>query len=174
LITWHDTALANARTPHRLMDMVGVGPDHTDMHGGHFPYQNLASDQANELYDILERHTASLAGWFLLWDGDYHGSSVPPESSKVYDAINMGWYSFRGPLWAWDGFWSPPRWWWPDDCAWCYQTNIDSDLTNCAYLGASTACAEEILDNRTIEAVIAYPDDPIISMDTVNRADLAD
>ncbi len=119
------------------MHAAGIGPDPSDTHGGHFPYQDLGPDQAHELYEILRRHTRAESGWFLLWDGDYHGGLVLPESSKVHDGFDMSWYAFRGPLWAWRGFWMPPRWWWPDDRAWCYQTSIDSDLTNCAFFGAS-------------------------------------
>jgi len=43
-------------------------------------------------------------------------------------------------------------------------------MTNCAYLGGSHDCIEEILANPVIEAVLAYPNDPAISgMDTINR-----
>jgi hypothetical protein len=143
------------------MHVAGIGPDPNDIHGGHFPYQDLGPDQARAPYEILRRHSSTESGWFLLWDGDYHGGTVLPESSKVRDGFDMSWYAFRGPLWAWRGFWSPPRWWWPDDRAWCYQTSIDGDLTNCAFLGASRACVEEILENQQIEAVIAYADDPL-------------
>jgi hypothetical protein len=144
------------------MRAAEIGPDPTQMHGGHFPYQNLADEQASELFGVLRSHTTTEEGWFLLWDGDYHGGAVLPEASKVEDAIGMDWYAFHGPLRSWRGFWSPPRWWWPEDRAWCYQTNIDSDLTNCAFLGASAACVEEILANQILEAVIAYPDDPVL------------
>jgi hypothetical protein len=42
LRSWHDVALANGRAPHRLMDVVGIGPDHRDeLHGGHMPLPGL-------------------------------------------------------------------------------------------------------------------------------------
>jgi hypothetical protein len=79
LFTWHDTALRNRRQPHRLMDLVGVGPD--------------------------------------------------PDDAR-----------------------SRPR------------------HDNCAYLGTSDDCAEDIFASTVIEAVVAQPDDPAwVGMDTVNR-----
>ena len=171
LVTWNATAVQNGRIPHRLMDVVGIGPNHEDgLHGGNQPYQSLAPEQETQLFDILQRRTSSKSGWFLLWDGDYHGSVGLPESSMVHDReSSLRFCAFHGPLSAWDGFWSEPRWWWPDDKAWCFQTNIDLDMTNCIYLGASQVCVEEILDNPIIEAVVAYPDDPASAMDTINR-----
>jgi hypothetical protein len=45
-------------------------------------------------------------------------------------------------------------------------------MTNCAYLGASQQCAEEIFASTVIEAVVAYPDDPAwLGMDNLNRPD---
>jgi hypothetical protein len=88
------------------MHVAGIGPDPNDIHGGHFPYQDMGPDQARAPYEILRRHSSTESGWFLLWDGDYHGGTVLPESSKVRDGFDMSWYAFRGPLWAWRGFWS--------------------------------------------------------------------
>ncbi len=42
-------------------------------------------------------------------------------------------------------------------------------MTNCAYLGASRQCVEEIFANTVIEAVVAHPDDPVLAADTINR-----
>jgi hypothetical protein len=42
-------------------------------------------------------------------------------------------------------------------------------MTNCAYLGASHQCAEEIFASTVIEAVVAYPHDPVFGTDTINR-----
>jgi hypothetical protein len=33
-------------------------------------------------------------------------------------------------------------------------------MTNCAYLGTSHHCAQEIFANTVIEAVVAHPNDP--------------
>ena len=171
LVDWHDTALRNDRVPHRLMDVVGVGPDHRDtLHGGHQPYQGLHPDQATALFEVLQSHTTSDRGWFLLWDGDYHGSLVLPEGSKVeLPGAGMYFCLFQGTLSAWDGFWTLPRWWWPADRAWCFQTNIDLDMTNCIYVGGASTCIEAILASPIIEALVAHPDDAVIGQDTVNR-----
>jgi hypothetical protein len=54
--------------------------------------------------------------------------------------------------------------------SWCWQTGLDLDVTNCAYLGTTHHCAEKIFANTVIEAVVAQPDDPAwLGMDTVNR-----
>jgi hypothetical protein len=173
LSTWHETALRNGRQPHRLMDLGGIGPDHDDgLHGGTQVPQTLASTQAAALLAILENCTASARSWFVLWYGDYHGSAVIPEQSLI--EIDQGPSSpycvFTGPHRAWRDFWTYPRWWWPQDRAWCWQTGLDLDMTNCAYLGTSHDCAEEIFASTAIEAVVAQPDDPAwVGMDNVNR-----
>jgi hypothetical protein len=172
LTSWHETAIRNGREPHRLMDVVGIGPDRGDvLHGGTQVPQTLAATQAVALLSILEGQTKSTRSWFALWWGDYHGSGVIPAESLI--EIDQGPSSpycvFNGLHRAWKDFWSYPRWWWPEDRSWCWQTGLDLDMTNCAYLGASNACAEEIFASTVIEAVVAYPDDAVFGTDTVNR-----
>jgi hypothetical protein len=172
LVTWRETAVRNRRQPHRLMDLVGVGPDHDDvLHGGTMVPQKLAPTQEATLLSILEHHTTSEQSWFVLWYGDYHGRTVIPAQSLIeIDQGPSSPYSvFNGPHRAWKDFWTYPRWWWPQDRSWCWQTGLDLDTTNCAYLGTTIQCAEEIFASTVIEAVVAYPDDPVFSMDTVNR-----
>lgn len=170
LTNWHETALQNGRVSHRLMDVVGIGPDHADkLHGGQQPYGRLHPHQEIALSEILQDHTSSKSGWFLLWDGDYHGSLTLPDSSKVeLPGTSMYFCLFHGPLTAWDGFWTLPRWSWPHDRAWCFQTNVDLDMTNCIYIGASSDCVEAILTNPILEALVAEPDDLEIGSDTIN------
>ena len=172
LYTWHDTALRNGRQPHRLMDLVGIGPDHDDaLHGGTLVPQTLASTQETALISILANHTASARSWFVLWYGDYHGSAVIAEQSliEVDQGPSSPYCVFTGPHRAWKDFWTYPRWWWPEDRSWCWQTGLDLDMTNCAYLGASHDCAEDIFASTVIEAVVAQPDDAVFGTDTVNR-----
>lgn len=176
LCTWHETALRNRRQPHRLMELVGIGPDQNDaLHGGTHAFHALATTQEAALISILERHTKSAKSWFVLWYGDYHGNVFVPEASLI--EIDQGPSSpygvFTGPHRAWKDFWTYPRWWWPDDRAWCWQTGLDLDMTGCAYLGVSRRCAEDIFANTIIEAVVAEPDDLVFGMDTINRPALA-
>ena len=172
LRTWHETALSNGRQPHRLMNLVGIGPDPDDvLHGGTQVPQTLASTQEAAVLSILESHTASRRSWFLLWYGDYHGGAVIPEQSLIeIDLASSPYCVFCGPHRAWKDFWTYPRWWWPEDRSWCWQTGLDLDMTACAYLGASHQWAEEIFASTVIEAVVAEPDDPVFfGIDTVNR-----
>ena len=172
LYTWHETALRNGRQPHRLMDLVGIGPDHHDvLHGATAVPQTLASTQEAALLSILANHTTSPRSWFVLWWGDYHGSAVISEESllEVDHGPSSDYCVFTGPHRAWKDFWSYPRWWWPEDRSWCWHTGLDLDMTNCAYLGASRQCVEEIFANTVIEAVLAHPDDPVFATDTINR-----
>jgi hypothetical protein len=84
LSTWHETAVRSGHRPHRLMGLVGIGPDHDDgLHGGTQVPQTLASTQESALFSILQNHTASARSWFVLWYGDYHGSVVIPEQSLI-------------------------------------------------------------------------------------------
>ena len=171
LLTWHETALRNDRQPHRLMDLVGIGPDHDDvLHGGTHVPQTLASTQEAALISILENHTPSEQSVFVLWYGDYNGRTVIPTESliEVDQGPSSPYGVFSGPHRAWKDFWSYPRWW-PEDRSWCWQTGLDLDMTNCAYLGTSHLCAEEIFASTVIEAVVAQPDDPVFSTDTINR-----
>jgi hypothetical protein len=172
LFTWHDTAVGNGRQPHRLMDLVGIGPDPEDaLHGGTQVPQTLASTQEAALISILETHTSSPQSWFALWLGDFHGNAFLPEKSLI--EIDQGPSSpycvFTGPHRAWKDFWTYPRWWWPEDRSWCWQTGLELDMTSCAYLGVSRQCAEDIFASTVIEAVVAEPDDPTFGMDVINR-----
>ncbi len=171
LRTWHETAARNGRQRHRLMDLVGIGPDHDDgLHGGTQVPQTLAVTQAVALLSILEGHTKSAHSWFVLWYGDYHVSAVIPEQSLI--EIDQGPSSpycvFNGLHRVWKDLWSYPRWWWPEDRSWCWQTGLDLDMTNCACLGTSNDGAEEIFASTVIEAVVAHPDDPVFGMDTID------
>lgn len=161
LCTWHETALRNGRQPHRLMDLVGIGPNHDDvLHGGTQVPQTLAFTQEAALLSILENHTASRRSWFVLWNGDYHGDTVIPAHSliEVDQGPSSPYSVFTGPHRAWKDFWTYPRWWWPEDRSWCWHTGLDLDMTSCGYLGATNQCAEDIFASTVIEAVIAYPD----------------
>jgi len=151
---------------------TGIGPDPDDgLHGGTLVPQTLASTQETALISILERHTTSERSWFVLWYGDYHGAAVIPDGSLI--EIDQGpsspYCMFTGPHHAWKDFWSYPRWWWPQDRSWCWQTGLDLDMTSSAYLGTSHDCAEAILANSAIEAVVAYPDDPAFGIDPINQ-----
>jgi hypothetical protein len=173
LLTWNQTAIANGRQPHRLMDLVGIGPNHDDhLHGGTHAKMDLAAAQERALLRVLESHASSPRSWFLLWEGDYHGTVNLPDASlvEVDQGSSLRYCAFRGPHKAWSDFWSYPRWWWPEDRTWCWQTGLDLDMTNCAYLGGTHDCIEAILSNPVIEAVIAYPDDPTFTTDTINRS----
>jgi hypothetical protein len=175
LLTWNQTAIANGRQPHRLMDVVGIGPNHDDdLHGGTHAKMDLAVAQERALLPILERHTSSARSWFLLWEGDYHGSLDLPDESliEVDQGSSLRYCAFLGRHRAWRDFWTYPRWWWPEDRSWCWQTGLDLDMTNCAYLGGSHDCVEAILASPIMEAVTAYPDDPTFTTDTINRDSL--
>jgi hypothetical protein len=111
LYTWHDTALRNGRQPHRLMDLVGIGPDHDDvLQGGTAVPQTLASTQEAALLSILANHTTSPRSWFVLWWGDYHGSAVISEQSllEVDHGPSSDYCVFTGPHRAWKDFWTYP------------------------------------------------------------------
>jgi hypothetical protein len=51
-------------------------------------------------------------------------------------------------------FWQSANLWWPEDRSWCVATEIDFTWT---YVGGDTAVVQELVEDRTIEAI---PDPP--------------
>jgi hypothetical protein len=103
-ITWAEMARRNGRVAHALMEQETIaGVEHGMGDRG------LAEEQLAALQPILARHTASAAGWFLLWDGfgdlseqhsatsRSHGSRPHyPERSRRLASWAAGWRASPG------------------------------------------------------------------------------
>jgi hypothetical protein len=71
-----------------------------------------------------------------------------------------------------EGWWQSPTLWWPDDRAWCVETEVDFAST---YVGGTRACIAELAGHPDLEAVIAQPSDGVIwSSDQINPAPARD
>lgn len=166
-VRWTDIARENGRTVHALMEQETIGGGRT--HGDQV-MDNLSSGQLEALMPILARHTSSVHGWFLLWEGFgdlnekvFHGQ-VPRVS---HEARNL--YLLRGPIDSYAHFTNGPNFWWPDDRAWCMSTDTDFAWS---YLAGSRACVDEVLAAPIMDAVETRPENPARSgMDVLNDPD---
>jgi hypothetical protein len=62
----------------------------------------------------------------------------------------------------------PTTVWWPDDRAWCVETEVDLEST---YVGGTRACIAELVGHPDLEAVTAQPADGVTWVsDQVNPA----
>jgi hypothetical protein len=132
-------------------------------------YGDLTDAQFAALLPILARHTSSAEGWFLLWDG-FGGLNQRAlgQKPKVRHPIR-DYYLLRAPLGAHGDFPHAPSYWWPDDHAWCWSTDIDF---NWGYLAGSAACVAEVLTEPVLDAVATRPENPArAGMDIINDPD---
>jgi hypothetical protein len=87
------------------------------------------------------------------------------ETPKVRHPLR-DYYLLRGSLDTYGDFPDAASYWWPDDRAWCWSTDIDF---NRGYLAASAACVSEVLADPILDALATRPDNPAhAGMDTVN------
>lgn len=169
-VTWTQMARRHGRMAHALMEQetIAAGPDGDD---DPEPCSgSLTAGQFDALLPILNRHTSSPVGWFLLWDGfgDLNERAFNDDGPKVrHPARNF--YLLRGPLSSYQDFPDNPSYWWPDDRAWCVCTDVDFDW---AYAAGTAACIDELLAVPVIDALVTRPDNPAHSgMDVINDPD---
>ncbi len=163
-VTWTELARRNGRTAHPLMEQETI----SDGQGA--CGSELADEQLTALLPILASHTSSTSGWFLLWDGfgDLNERVFSSRRARVKHS-SRDYYLLRGPLASYADFPDGPSYWWPEDRAWCWSSDIDFAW---GYLGGSAACLDEVLAVPVIDALPTTPDNPAMSgMDTINDPD---
>ena len=159
-ISWTEMARRNGRVAHALMEHETIQRE-PEIYA-----HDLAEDQLAALLAILARHTASTAGWFLLWDGFGDLNERVFSHQPTLHHPMRDYYLLRGPLGCYGDFPDPPNYWWPDDRSWCWCTDIDFDW---GYLAGSAACIDEVLATPVIDGLATRPENPAHSgMDTIN------
>jgi hypothetical protein len=118
----------------------------------------LPAVTAELLARTLARHTAvEDRCWYAVWNGwgQLHLQSNF-HKHPTFELPGRAYYLARGPLAAVEQSAAarstcnvPCSLWWPDDNAWCVATDIDLDST---YVGGSSACIEELLEDPELEA----------------------
>lgn len=158
-ITWTEMALRNGRTPHALMEQETIAPGET-------VYHCFAEDQADTLLPILERHTTSTSGWFLLWDGFGDTDPRPFQNRSKVEHPGRSYHLMKGPLAAYIEIANTPSYFWPADRAWCVTTDIDFFW---AYVSGRGPCIDEIASKPVLDAYPTAPTNPARSgMDLPN------
>ncbi len=122
----------------------------------------LTLGDATALVEILKRHTSTPSRcWFGVWDG-YGGwenreTGWPPRSGWEMPKVELPGRRYRlyeGPIEGALAFSEPsfqtPNLWWPSDHSWCVASEID---LNWSYVGGATGLIQDLLHDRTLEAV---------------------
>jgi len=159
-ITWAQMARRNGRVAHAVMEAETITSEPETCYG------DLTGNQLDALLPILTRHTSSTQASFLLWDGfgdlNERAFMRRPKVRHCY----RNYYLLRGSLAAYGDCPDAPSYWWPDDRAWCWSTDIDFDW---GYLGGLAACVNEVLAEPVLDAQPTRPDNPArAGMDTIN------
>ena len=164
-VPWRDVAQANGRVPHGAMQWPAITGSLRYIHGAHQPgiwdhepeEGSLPEELAPVLASVLARHTATPARcWFAVWEG-YGCFAFGSEDAPAFDIPHRRLLLFIGPITAVLGsLCAPPSWqspslWWPEDRAWCVETEVDMMST---YIGGTRQCIEGLVAHDDLEATI--------------------
>ena len=125
-------------------------------------------DQARTAFTHLARRTTTAElCYFCIWDGyPYERLPVGPGPHVVVNLPHRDYWLVEGPLaamqsWETDlgegGPLVPPAIVWPADRAWIFVSDVDPHW---AGIGASRVVITELLDDPTLDVVVADPHDP--------------
>jgi hypothetical protein len=160
-VTWTEMARQNGRIAHALTEQETIASEPQTCYG------DLSDEQFTALLPVLERHTASTSGWFLVWDGfgDLSDSVFDYRAAQLRHPTRS-YYLLRGPLASYGDLPHDPNYWWPDDRAWCWSTDTDFSW---GYLAGTVACIDQVLAMPTLDAFLTRPENPACSgMDDIN------
>jgi hypothetical protein len=166
-IRWKDLAEQNGWTAHVLMEQESISRNPNGEVDFRSPRSNLSSEQLEALLPILQRHTSSTNGWFLLWDGfgDLNERAFNDSIPKLHHPMRE-YYLLSGPLGSYAEIPHGPNYWWPDDHAWCVSTDTDFVWS---YVAATSVCIEKLVAVRVMDAIETKPENPAHSgMDVIN------
>jgi len=155
------------RTAHALMEHETIDVQSDGKTGNHQTNHSFSPEQFVALVEVLTRHSSSIDGWFLLWEGygNLNRRAFHDVAPKVQHSMR-NYFLLKGPLTAFDSFPTPPNYWWPGDRAWCVSTDTDFEW---AYLGSSDACMDEVLSQPIVDALRTQPENPArYGMDSIN------
>jgi hypothetical protein len=162
---WTEVASANCKTAHALMEAETISTG-SAYGGGTGLYGSFSEEQEDALWPILERHTTSLTGWFLRWDGFGGLDPRPFEAQPKVEHGGRSYHLLHGALGARAGFDAAPSYVWPDDRAWCLTRDIDWYW---AYTAGTTRCVDDIVATHVLDAYVTEPSNRAQSgMDIIN------
>jgi hypothetical protein len=165
-VRWSDVAAANGRTVHPAMEWASITGAWRYHWGGakqpglweRGPEEgSLSRRQVAELASILVRHTTTPTDcFFAIWEGFGDLPTQLAEAPRLA-MPNRNMVLFRGPVSSATASFDPdnyryrsPSLWWPADRSWCVGTDVD---LRSSYIGASTACVDEVTDTPGLEAM---------------------
>lgn len=185
-VRWRDIAQANGRTAHRMMQWPSITGSFRFFERDHQPglwdrepeQGTLPQALVPVLTSVLARHTATAGQcWFAVWDG--WGALEPGVAdAPAFEIPHRRLHLLTGPITAirrsveTEGWWQTPTLWWPDDRAWCVETEVDFMTT---YAGGTRACIAELAAHPDLEVVAVQPSDGVTwASDQVNPAPARD
>ncbi len=167
-VRWRDIALANGRTAHRMMQWPSITGSYRFCEGNgqpgvwdHQPEEgSLPEPLVPVLTPVLTRHTATPGRCgFAGWEG--WGAREPAvRDAPVVEIPHRRLELLTGPIPAvrrsleTPPWWQSPTLWWPDDRAWCVETEVDFMST---YVGGTHELVAELAGHPYLEAVAARP-----------------
>src|SRR5262245_42984230 len=179
-VMWREVAQANGRVAHRAMQWPSITGSLRFVHGANQPgiwdqepeQGSLPDELAPVLAASLTRHTGTPGRcWFAVWDG--HGYlAFSDREAPAFEIPHRRLLLLTGPITAvvtslgTPHWWQSPSLWWPDDRAWCVETDVDF---MCTYVGGTRECIEELAAHDELEAVVIDPADGVTwSADELN------
>jgi hypothetical protein len=171
-VLWREVAQANGRLAHRGMQWPSITGEHLD--GYRHPQPGIWDREPDEgslprelapaLVSVLSRHTGNPERcWFAVWEGwgclAFDRAAVP-----AFEIPNRRLLLFVGPITAvgtslCESYFQSPSIWWPDDRAWCVETEVDAMST---YVGGTSECIAELGARNDLEAMTVEPSDGVM------------
>ena len=184
-VRWSTVASWTGRAVHPLMQferIAGLSEDdmYKDPPWGSLPkHGSIPERECRTLVEVLRSFTSTPGNcFFCLWEGYGSIDTRLYKASSRVSAPGRDYLLFHGPInaitafLARDGnFWGhSPNIWWPEDRAWCVETDIDLFDT---YVGGSRECIEAIMSNLDLEALPTTLDARLdLGGDIINARDL--
>jgi len=171
-VTWREIAAANGRIAHRAMQWPSITGSYRFQHGNSQPgvwdrepaEGTLPQELVPVLVSVLSRYTGTPGRcWFAVWDG-YGSMALSGNDAPAFEIPHRRLLLLTGPITALrtslctQPWWQSPSLWWPDDRAWCVETDVDLMST---YIGGSRKCIAELVAHEDLEAATVEPTDGI-------------
>jgi hypothetical protein len=163
-ITWTEMARRSGRIAHALMEQETIQRGSETCCGELAERTTRRAAADSDPAHLVDARLVPALGWVRR--PQRAGVQLP--RAKVRHPMRH-YYLLQGPLTSFGDFPHDPSYWWPDDRAWCWCTDVDFDW---GYLAGSAACIDEVLAARAVDALATRAENPAHSgMDIVNDPD---
>jgi hypothetical protein len=171
-VRWQAVAEANGKVAHPAMQWASITGSFRFEHGASQPgiwdrepeEGSLPKQLLPALVPVLERYTRTPDRcWFAVWDG-YGSMALGDHDAPAIEIPHRRLLLLTGPITAvytslcTAPWWQSPSLWWPDDRAWCVETEVDLMST---YVGGSRDCIADLAASADLEAMAVQPTDGI-------------